>query len=209
MFGKLINVIGVIGIMTMFMITSSFAQVPDKVIAGSQVVIPIALTSSDVSAMNFDLIYDASKLEIISVSAGSALTNKSVDFNKVAEGTVKGIIYSIDSTVMASGEILNVLVEVKTTTYGQVSLSFSNVVSAKANATAGSIIAIPTVSFTVVVDGDVNNDGFVNSVDIVIVSKYIIGLNPNNYTIDAVDINKDSTVDVRDLRILINKVLGQ
>lgn len=55
--------------------------------------------------------------------------------------------------------------------------------------------------------GDVNNDGEVNSTDIVVVIDYIIGLNPENFNAEAADINKDGNISVTDVIMLIDMVL--
>ncbi len=58
-------------------------------------------------------------------------------------------------------------------------------------------------------DEDVNNDGFVNAVDIQIVINAVLGLPlPDGVTEDDVDVNNDGKVDARDIQRVINAVLG-
>ena len=58
--------------------------------------------------------------------------------------------------------------------------------------------------------GDVNGDGSIDVLDIVVVVTIIIETYaPNNDEFSAADMNSDETVDVLDIIILVNVILGE
>ena len=54
------------------------------------------------------------------------------------------------------------------------------------------------------IQGDINNDGFINVLDIVVVVNFVL----NNEYNSSADLNSDNTVDVLDIVQLVNIILN-
>ncbi len=61
---------------------------------------------------------------------------------------------------------------------------------------------------TVWMMGDVNNDGVINVADVTITSNYIAGLEPDNFTVEAADINGDVEITVTDAVLIAQLILN-
>ena len=55
--------------------------------------------------------------------------------------------------------------------------------------------------------GDVNEDGFVNVLDIITMVNYIMGGNPSPFNMNAADINADSGINVLDVIAIVNIIM--
>ncbi len=75
-----------------------------------------------------------------------------------------------------------------------------------------SLAILPTFEYEslgpVVVPGDVNDDGFINVLDIVWLVSHLNGSTPAGFNIANADVNSDSSVNIADLTALINMILG-
>lgn len=56
--------------------------------------------------------------------------------------------------------------------------------------------------------GDVNNDGVVNVADVTITSNYIAGLEPDNFSFEAADINGDGDITITDAVLIARLILN-
>lgn len=57
--------------------------------------------------------------------------------------------------------------------------------------------------------GDVNNDGYINVTDVVLIIDQILEKNPANFNTNAADVNADGYINVTDVVMVIDAVLGK
>lgn len=57
-------------------------------------------------------------------------------------------------------------------------------------------------------EGDVDGDGFADKDDVMLVISYLLGQDPDGFSIEAADLTGDGTVDITDLTQLIQLVIG-
>ena len=57
------------------------------------------------------------------------------------------------------------------------------------------------------ITGDVNSDGTVNLLDVIMLVNHIIGNNPSGFNADAADVNSDGVIDINDVVETINIIL--
>ena len=114
---------------------------------GDTVTIPISIDSAsgvEVSGLNFDLSFDASRLTLDHVSAGPAATSaeKSVSSSTPSSGTVRVIVFGLNQTAIPDGTLVNVFFEIKAgSAPGTIALPLGN---AAASSPAGSSVPIST-----------------------------------------------------------------
>jgi len=53
-----------------------------------------------------------------------------------------------------------------------------------------------------VIYGDINNDNLVNSLDLTLLKRMLLGFNPPDVNLDAADLNMDGAINSMDLSIL-------
>ena len=59
------------------------------------------------------------------------------------------------------------------------------------------------------IPGDINNDGIINVLDIVLSINFILSIdNPSNEEMTAADLNEDGILNVLDIVLLVNMILG-
>ena len=58
--------------------------------------------------------------------------------------------------------------------------------------------------------GDVNNDTFINILDVIQTVNIILGTNatPTDYELWAADMNQDGNIDILDIVLIVNTILG-
>ncbi len=84
----------------------------------------------DISALNFDIDFDSSALNITSVSAGEALiiASKDLYYNTVSSGKIRVVIYGINKNKITSGKIAELSINVaENAPEGSLPVSFSNI----------------------------------------------------------------------------------
>jgi hypothetical protein len=54
--------------------------------------------------------------------------------------------------------------------------------------------------------GDVNDDGYVNETDVLVLVEYIMGNKPDGFSEDAADVNGDGNVNIADVVALTNLI---
>lgn len=123
---------------------------------GSSVVVPVMFQSSaaPVSAIQFDIQYDSSSMSLFA-NLGDAARNSGKVFYQLdlAPGARRFLIVGLNSSVMASGSLFNLFVNLgPNAATGAYSLSFSNVTAADP---AGVIASISAADGTITVAGTI------------------------------------------------------
>ena len=57
--------------------------------------------------------------------------------------------------------------------------------------------------------GDANGDGYVKADDIAIIVDYLLGKNPQNFSFENADINKDKVVNIADILQIVNNIINK
>jgi hypothetical protein len=112
-----------------------------------------AAQGSSVSALNFDLTYDASRLTLTSVTIGAAGTSASkiVSSNAISSGLEKVIVYGINTTVIGDGVLIRATFTIKSAAAdGSAVISIGGIVGSSPTAQA---VPITPISGGVTVDG--------------------------------------------------------
>jgi len=68
---------------------------------------------------------------------------------------------------------------------------------------------IPDISFYQYSQGDVNTDGVINILDIVLSVNFVLGVDsPSNIQSALADMNSDGIINILDVILLVNEVIG-
>tara|TARA_B100001750_G_scaffold225710_1_gene217761 strand:- start:594 stop:1109 length:516 start_codon:yes stop_codon:yes gene_type:complete len=68
---------------------------------------------------------------------------------------------------------------------------------------------IPDVTFSPYENGDVNMDGSLDILDVVMLVNFVLGINdPDNTQINLSDINNDGVMNILDIIMLVNLIIG-
>ena len=104
---------------------------------GSEVRVEIKLKSegAQISAMNFDIEYDSSKLSVQDAVAGTAMSNANVDktlgYNNVSDGLTRIVIYGLNQNAIGDARVAEVVFKIKEgASEGDVVLKLKNAVAA-------------------------------------------------------------------------------
>jgi len=207
MFKKLWLLI-VIGFMLVsYAFAALFTSPTTKVYSGvTDISVPVSLNTQgdQVAAFNSTIQFDTTKL--VFKGASTALANKTIEYNQIAPGQIKIIMFGLNADALINGKVFDVIFDIVQGVGGQVTVTFADTVGAKPDATAVTVTIDPIV-FDVVLKGDLDNDGFVNAQDIMIMVQQLLMGTPT-LPLETLDINQDGTFNVRDLQALINIVLG-
>ena len=67
------------------------------------------------NSMNFDIAYDANKLEVVSVMVGAAAQNadKTLEYSEPASGVVRIILFGLNQNVIADGRVAELQFRIK------------------------------------------------------------------------------------------------
>jgi hypothetical protein len=208
MIKNIITFITITTILTSYALAAVFTSPTTKVYSGTQgVSIPVTLnTQSDViSAFDATMQYDSTKVVFKSMTLDSSVYDKNVSFNQTGPGEVKFIIYGINKNELSNGKTFDVIFDTIEGNSGQVSVQFVNVSGSTPDAQSVQITIDP-ILFDLVIKGDINKDGVVNSQDVVLLAKHLIGL--ESLLVADADLNGDGSITVSDLQALVNIILG-
>ena len=203
MFKKIGSIFIIIGMLTTYAFSATFTSPTTKVYSGAtDVTIPVTLdTEGDsVASFNSTIQFDVTKL--VFKGASTALPNKSLEYNEIAPGQIKFVVFGLNADSLQNGNVFSVIFDVIGT--GSVTAQFVDTMASDTNADSATITIDPIV-FDVVLKGDIDKDGFVNTQDIMLLVRHIIGL--GTVALEDGDIDGSGAIDVNDLQALINIVL--
>lgn len=206
MWKKLGVIIAVIGILASYSFASIFTSPTTKVFSGAtNVSIPMTFNAEtdNVSAFNSTMQYDSTKL--IFKGLTTSVADKQIVSNQVGPGQLRFIMYGLNSTSIASGAMVNVVFDVIQDSSGQLSVTFVDTVGATPEATSV-LVSIEPIVFDIVLKGDINSDGLVNSTDVMAIVGHVLGTSV--ISVADGDINDDGSINVIDMQALIKIILG-
>ena len=165
----------------------------------------------DMAGWQFDIVFDPTALETIDVSegdflkmAGSSTFFQGGTIDNVA-GKIGGLSAARFSTQGASGTGVLLQVRFKAKSAGEIELTLPNLQFA--STTGGSIsVSPPPIYITIeerLTPGDVNRDGVVSIVDLVLVAQK---LNQRVSADDPADVNGDGVVNILDLAVVTQAI---
>ena len=173
--------------------------------------------SDSVSAMNFDVHYDDTRLILsdITIETAGVVAGKILDKNSLSGGVERVIIYGLNSNAIGDGIIATVSFTVRQDALeGDASISFANMAGASGSAQSVGIsgtgcvitvdVAEPMVTITSPADGDslgtdtVTVDGTVDDLTIteVDVNGQIVAVSNGSFTVDITLTEGDNTIVV-------------
>ncbi|OGO15221.1 MAG: hypothetical protein A2Z14_08350 [Chloroflexi bacterium RBG_16_48_8] len=121
------------------------------------VAVPITLESAagvSIAALNFDLQYDESKLNLADVTLGVAAqaAEKVVASSLPANGTIRVVVYGLNQNAIGDGVVANIVFDVKAdATVGSIPLNFTDAIAASPEATA---VELQTAAGSFEISGD-------------------------------------------------------
>ncbi len=118
--------------------------------------------------------------------------------------------YIHDNTLLEAGS--NVIIPVHFKTKGLAQGIHLGVIRIQNNDPAHPLVEIPVsleVTDLVITPGDANCDGIVNVIDIVFITNYIIGQNPQPFCFENADVNYDGSVNALDIILTVSLILGE
>ena len=71
------------------------------------------------------------------------------------------------------------------------------------------VLTAATASTQDIIKGDANNDKTVDSKDVTVVKNHILNQATGNFVFQNADVNSDGSVDVDDMNLIINIMLGK
>jgi hypothetical protein len=162
---------------------------------------------NDVPIAGFQFVINDSPnyLDLISVSDGSA-SDYGFTISSSESGTIVGFTLTGTSIPAGSGNLL-IATFGNNTNDQTFDLCLSDPVFSDTNAngvnvTLGSCSAI---EFSSSIPGDLNDDGLVNVLDVVVLVNMVLGISEQNY---SGDLNNDNLINVLDVVILVNMILA-
>jgi hypothetical protein len=162
---------------------------------------------NDVAIAGFQFVINDSPnyLDIIDVSGGSA-GNYNFTLSSSEDGTILGFTLTGTNIPAGSGDLLVATFD-NNNNDQTFDLCLSDPVFSDTNANGVSVTlgACGEMDFSSSLPGDLNDDGLVNVLDVVILVNIILGLAEEN---PAGDLNNDGLINVLDVVILVNIILG-
>lgn len=195
----------IMAMLTNYAIAATFTSPTTKVFAGAQdVSVQLTLdTQGDlVSGLDSTMQFDSTKLVFAGLT--TALPNKSLQYNEVGPGQVKFIVYGLNADELANDTKITAIFNVLDGVSGDVIVTFVDTHGATPTASAVAVV-IEAILLNVVIHGDIDLDGFVNTQDVMLLARHLIGL--ESLTLEQGDIDSDGVITIADLQALINIVL--
>ena len=167
----------------------------------------------DFAGWQFDIVFDPAVLEAVAVNEGDFLKTKggSTFFQKGTIDNRSGKITRLSSALLSGGGITGtgtlLSIQFSAKTGGETQLTLQNV---QFGTSTGDLISAGPHEVTLVVEeqlatGDVNRDGQVSILDMILIAQQLGKKGPPH---SAVDVNGDGTVSILDL-ILVAQHLGE
>lgn len=184
-------------------------DIPAPVTAGQKVTALLRVTNAqNLAGVAFKLHFDLAVLELQDIQEGEFLTNTTVKLFEVQNfKTVPHVKITRDLSTDSAGTLLKLIfnakaagvttLEVRDATPGNLA---GQPIPAKATAAQLEVTPAPTIK-PVTVKGDVNGDGVVNILDLVMVSRHF---GPAANAPPSVNLNGDNVINILDL-ILVSK----
>ena len=207
MFKKLLIVAVIVIALTTYAFAALFTSPTTQVFSGAtDISIPVTLDKQgdSIASFNSTLQFDTAKLAFKGVS--TALGNKSIDYNQVAAGQIKFVVYGLNADGLVDGVVFSAVFDVVQGAGGQSTVTFIDTVAADPVAGLVSSITIDPIVFDITLKGDLDGDGFVNTQDVLIMIQQL--LTGATLPLDDLDINEDGVFNVQDLQALINIAIG-
>jgi len=207
MFKKLWIIAIIVLSLATFTFAALFTSPTTKVFSGAKdISIPVTLDKQgdNIASFNSTLQFDTSKLIFKGVS--TALGNKNIDYNQIAAGQIKFAMYGLNADSLNNGVVFSAVFDIVQGAGGQTTVTFIDTVGADPVAGLVSSITIDPIVLNITLKGDLDNDGFVNTQDILIMLQQLLG--GVTLPLDVLDINEDGIFNVQDLQSLINIVIG-
>ncbi|MBO7581034.1 MAG: hypothetical protein J6T38_05885 [Bacteroidaceae bacterium] len=147
---------------------------------------------------------------ILSLSKTERDEDHTLDGSKNDDGTYTILLFSNGSDAITgnSGDIIGITLDVSNTlAEGDYEIKLSDIVLSTTNAKKINLEDITSVLSVSVMNGDVNNDGDVDVVDVTAVANYILGQQPTSFMVKAADADYDGVIDVNDIVSIANIIL--
>ncbi|HBH95611.1 MAG TPA: hypothetical protein DDX91_07645 [Ruminococcaceae bacterium] len=173
---------------------------------GGNLTISLSIDKTKLSGLDFDLIYDSSKLKFIGTS-NAAFENEQI--NEITTGKIKAAYYSSDSAY--TGKLVDLKFEVIAKNEGTADIMINPTMAMNENNT---VIELNPTSYTAIISssfmlGDVDNDGKISSRDARLAHRAAVGLEgltPAQFS--AADADKDGRITSRDARLIHRAAVG-
>lgn len=180
---------------------------------GTAVSIPVSVSGmDDLAAADMTISYDASKLNVTSVTLGSDMAaDASLDYS-IADGTIKVALVNPRDT-LSGNEILVINATLLTEGSSEVNAVVNYLYGADlapaedVNVTSGTVTANPAAPERIM--GDANGDGEVNADDVTHILQYVTHKIADVVDRIAADVTGDGKVTVRDANKIQKYVLGK
>lgn len=133
-----------------------------------------------------------------------------LDGSKNDDGTYTILLFSNGSDAITgnSGDIIGITLDVSNTlAEGNYEIKLSDIVLSTTNAKKINLEDITSILSVSVMNGDVNDDGDVDVVDVTAVANYILGQQPASFVVKAADADYDGVIDVNDIVSIANIIL--
>ena len=148
----------------------------------------------------FEVHYDSNVLEYVGYEANGI----DVTINAATQGKI--IVLITADSVLPNGKILDLLFDLKSKK-GSSEITIENASFSDGESDVFFNIGKGSIGVNDTLDGDVNNDGFVDVVDLGLLKKYVAGMTAIQNK-DGADVNYDGKVNITDLAILKKVVSG-
>jgi len=204
---KLIAISGALFVLTTYAFAALLTSPTTKVYSGAKdvsVEVTVDTQADSLSAFNATMQYDSTKLTFKQFSTDS-IPNKQLQYNQTGPGEVKFIVFGMNNYPISNGKAFDVVFDVIEENASQISVLFVDTAGATPDAQSVQVTIDPLV-FNVVLKGDINSDGFVNSADVTLLFQGIIGL--KDIPFGEADLNSDGKLTASDLQELVNIIIG-
>ena len=162
---------------------------------------------NDVPIAGFQFVINDSPnyLDLISVSGGSA-ADYGFTISSSESGTIVGFTLTGTNIPIGSGILLIATFE-NNNNDQTFTLCFSDPIfsDTNANGVAVTVGACSTMDFSSSILGDLNDDGLVNVLDVVVLVNMVLGISEEDY---IGDLNNDDLINILDVVILVNMILA-
>ncbi|UCE19885.1 MAG: hypothetical protein JSV84_05960 [Gemmatimonadota bacterium] len=167
---------------------------------------------SDICHLQADILYDTTCFQITSVEQTARARVTSMFFHSVIEGGIQIIQSSISGCIdVGEGSVVEILFDTGSCLEGYYPWNITNtVLGDPLGREISPLCKDGTVAILSGPKGDINSDGAVNALDVVLTIRIAIGSypNPTEDEIRAADCNIDGVINVTDVLGIVNLILG-